>query len=147
MCGLPGAGKTTQARALAAALPAVRLSPDEWLTALGHDLFDLTARDRLEKQLWRHTQDLLRLGLDVIAENGFWSRAERDQLRHTARTLGATVHLHHLDAPLDELARRTATRDVVLTRAQLADYAALFEPPDDAEKALFDPPITPATGP
>ena len=39
MCGLPGAGKTTRAVELAARLPAVRLSPDEWLTGLGLDLF------------------------------------------------------------------------------------------------------------
>ncbi|WP_460532347.1 AAA family ATPase [Flindersiella endophytica] len=31
LCGLVGAGKTTCARRLAADLPAVRFSPDEWM--------------------------------------------------------------------------------------------------------------------
>ena len=48
ICGLPGAGKTTLARELEVALPAVRLSGDEWMTDLGVDLFDQPFRDRLE---------------------------------------------------------------------------------------------------
>lgn len=35
VCGLPGAGKTTLARRLADEVPAVRLSGDEWMVALG----------------------------------------------------------------------------------------------------------------
>ena len=126
MCGLPGAGKTTQARRLAATLPAIRLSPDEWLTGLGLSLFDIPARDRVEQLLWQHAQQLLRLGQDVILENGFWARTERDGYRDTARALGATVHLHYLDTPLDVLKHR---RRDLLTAAQMDDCAALFEAP------------------
>ena len=142
MCGLPGAGKTTQARRLAATLPAIRLCPDEWLTGLGLSLFDIPARDRVEHMLWHHTQQLLRLGQDVILENGFWGRTERDGYRDTARALGASVHLHYLDTPLDVLKHR---RRDLLTAAQMDDCAALFEPPGAAELATYDPPITPAT--
>ncbi len=46
--GLPGAGKTTRARALARAYVAVRFNPDEWMTDLGVDLFDEPFRARLE---------------------------------------------------------------------------------------------------
>ncbi|MEM6338151.1 MAG: AAA family ATPase [Bacteroidota bacterium] len=40
ICGLPGAGKTTHARRLERELDAVRFGPDEWMEALGMDLYD-----------------------------------------------------------------------------------------------------------
>jgi predicted kinase len=143
LCGLPGAGKTTRARQLTATTHAILLSPDEWLDALGLSIFDLKARDRLEATLWNHAQTLLRYGQDVILDNGFWSRTERDTFRDTARALGATVHLHYLHAPLDTLKDR---RRDLLTGEQLDEYAALFEPPDAAELATYDPPGPPTAG-
>jgi predicted kinase len=144
MCGLPGAGKTTRARELAAHHSGVRLSPDDWMTGLAADLFDQPFRARLEDTLWTHAQDLLRLDLTVILDYGFWSRAERDEKRVYARTTGAAVELHHLHAPIDELVRRLDTRigPVVITRALLEEYAPLFDPPGDAELALYDPVTT-----
>ncbi|MEM6337611.1 MAG: AAA family ATPase [Bacteroidota bacterium] len=43
-CGLPGAGKTTHARRLERELGAVRFGPDEWMEALGMDLYDEAGR-------------------------------------------------------------------------------------------------------
>ena len=48
VCGLPGAGKTTHAKALASGLGAVRFSPDEWMDALAIDLYDEERRARIE---------------------------------------------------------------------------------------------------
>ncbi|MCX4462362.1 ATP-binding protein (plasmid) [Streptomyces sp. NBC_01340] len=106
LCGLPGSGKTTLAGRLAGRIPVVRLCPDEWMAALGIDLFDERARDRLEGRLWEHARELLRLGRTVILEFGFWARCERDEKRAGARALGVWVELHCLAAPADELCRR-----------------------------------------
>jgi predicted kinase len=145
MCGLPGSGKTTEARRLALDYSAVRLSPDEWLTALGVNLWEEAMRDRLEHVLWDLAKDLLRLGQSVILESGFWLRTDRDEKRFGARALGAAVELRFLDVPPDELLRRLARRqttegDVVsITRSDLERFAAMFEAPDTAEILLFDP--------
>jgi len=145
MCGLPGSGKTTLAKQLATEVRAVRLSPDEWKPALGLDYYDETGRVQLEARLWRLSQELLTLGQSVILENGFWAREERDELRLAGRSLGATVELHYLEAPVEELWRRLALRNeiaepgtVPIERDDLEMWAQQFEAPDAVELSLFD---------
>lgn len=147
LCGLPGSGKTTLARRLAPALRAVRLSPDEWKHDLGIDYDDEDGRVRLEARLWRLAQELLALGVPVVLEHGFWAREERDELRLAARALGVPVELHVLGAPLEELWRRLDLRNAQalagtapIRRPDLERWATRFEPPTDAELALYDPP-------
>jgi predicted kinase len=147
MCGLPGAGKTTVARSLAAELRAVRLCPDEWLADLNFDLFDEAARDRVERRLWAHAEDLLAVPAVVILENGFWSRAERDEKRLRARALGAAIELRYLAVAPEELHRRVASRNhepgaAIISAERLAEYAAAFEAPTPAELGLFDTPLS-----
>ncbi|MBF8188017.1 ATP-binding protein [Nonomuraea sp. K274] len=147
LCGLPGSGKTTLAERLAREIPGVRLCPDEWLADLGVDLFDEETRDRLERRFWEHAQDLLRLGLCVILEYGFWARSERDEKRLGARALGVPVELHYLATPIDELRRRLDARNgegrlgtVPVSRELLEEYVKLFQAPDDDELGLYDEP-------
>src|SRR6478609_8093185 len=146
LCGLPGSGKTTLAKRLASRTPTVRLCPDEWMADVGIDLFDVGARDRLERRFWILAQDVLRTGGSVILESGFWLRSDRDEKRLGARAIGATVELRFLDVPVDELVRRLDEREATsasarISRAELERWLPLFEPPDAAELALFDPPM------
>lgn len=147
VCGLPGAGKTTLARELEVALPAVRLGGDEWMVALDVDLFDQRFRDRLEALFRELAATLLRLGVSVVLDFGVWSRAERDELLVLARGLGAAVELRYLDVPLDELWRRVDARNRTdawpgrpITRAELDAWSTWFEAPTPEELARFDPP-------
>lgn len=146
-CGLPAAGKTTLARQLAADRSALRLTQDEWLIALGSNPWDAPTRERLDYELWRLAQDVLRLGLSVVIDFGLWARTERDEMRSVARGLGVGVELHYLDVPTDELWRRIEARNTEppwnsypIRRADLDEWLALFETPDAAELALFDTP-------
>ena len=97
--GPPGAGKTTLARELERDLPGLRLCPDEWMADLAIDIFDEAARERIEQLQWTLAQRVLALGGTVIVEWGTWARSERDELRKSARELGAAVELRFLDAP------------------------------------------------
>lgn len=146
-CGLPGAGKTVLATQLAAERGAVRLTKDEWLWALGSTPWDEAARVKVEAELWRLAQELLRLGVSVVLDFGVWARAERDEFRAAARALGVGVELHFLDVPIDELWRRIEARNAEppwdsqpISRADLDRWHAAFQAPDAAELAQFDPP-------
>ena len=147
MCGLPGSGKTTRALGLAAKLPALRLCPDDWMEALGFHLDDEQARERLELMQWDQAWQLLTLGTNVIIENGFWGRSQRDEARLRARELGVAVHLDYYPIGLDELSARLRQRNdalppntVMVTWEQLVEWNGFFQAPNEDELSLFDPP-------
>lgn len=151
VCGLPGAGKTTRSLEIAASTGAVRLCPDEWLVALGVSLVDYDFRFRLEPQLLRHGEDLLRAGVGVIVEFGSWARAERESIRQIAVRTGVAAELHFMDAPLEELVRRVRQRGGpdadVLADQVLLEYAGRFERPQPDEAASFDRYVGPDEAP
>ena len=141
VCGLPGAGKTTYAKALENQFHAVRFAPDEWMSALAMDIYDESSRSRIEQLQWSLCERLLTLRLSVIVEWGTWAQSERDTLRKRARELGAAVELHYLFAPEEVLfqrIRRRALEDPPIEREALAHWCKQFEVPSVEEKALYD---------
>jgi predicted kinase len=144
LCGLPGSGKTTQAKFLESRLRAVRLSPDEWMDALSLDLYDEDRRGKIEALQWKLAQELLALGLSVIIEWGTWGRSERDALRLGARALGAAVELHYLSAPPDVLfdrIQRRGNENPPIEQEALSRWFTTFQAPTPEEMALFDAPL------
>ena len=139
MVGLPGSGKTTLARQIAAQTGAVRFTPDDWhLRLYGQDLHD-PDHDR------RHTEietiqrdlafDLLAKGVDVILDFGVWARDERNALRAAAKMVGAGFMLHPCDAPIDTLYDRVQSRQggFAVTMGMLRDWQKVYEPVDETE--------------
>jgi predicted kinase len=144
ICGLPGSGKTTLAKVLEDKFRAVRFAPDEWMIALSLDLYDEERRAKIEELQWKLAQQLLTLGLIVIIEWGTWGRSERDRLREGARSLGAAVELHFLDAAPEVLFERVQMRGMEtppIRREDLFRWARLFQAPSREEMALFDKPL------
>lgn len=144
LCGLAGAGKTTMAKELEAD-GAVRMCPDEWMMALGFDIYDPDGRVAVETLQWELSQKLLLRGLTVADECGVWQRWERDLRRTWAREHGVAVELRFLDAPIDVLRARVAERNRTapegaprIDPALIAYWDGRIERPDADELALFD---------
>jgi predicted kinase len=146
--GFLGAGKTTLARRLERRHDAVRFTPDAWMARLfgedpPADIFQAKAEAILDlmEPLWVRC---LSLGLDVVLDYGFWSRADRDHVRKVVHDLGATPLLWAVSCPDDEARQRIARRN------QAADRSLYIAPATfDALKARVEPlgadePHTPA---
>ena len=141
--GLPGSGKTTLARMLAARHEAVRFNPDEWMIDLHVDLFDEPFRYRLEQRMITLAAEILSLKGRVIIEFGSWSLRERDQLLAVGRAALAHVELHVLEPDVEELWRRLSKRNDLpgetrIDRRTLDDSLASWESPDESELNQYD---------
>ena len=146
VCGLPGSGKTTFAKALETKLRAVRFSADDWMDSLKINLYDEESRGRIEALQWTLAQQLLAAGLQVIIEWGTWGRSERDALRLGARALDAAVELHYLEVSRDVLFERIQRRNrevPPIERESLQSWFEAFQEPTTEEMELFDQPLAP----
>ena len=150
--GLPGSGKTTEARRLQAERRGVRFCPDEWMSALGASLWDGELRARVESLQWALALDVLRGGGTAIIEWGTWGRDERERLRAEAAALGARTELLYLDVPVDVLWARIQERgaeDPPMKRSDLVEMYDVVrgQRPDAVERRAFDAVLEPAGQP
>jgi predicted kinase len=141
VCGLPGSGKTTLAKRIETSLSAVRMSADDWMTALSINLHAEGERAKIEALQWELGKRLLSLGQSIVVEWGAWAKSERDLFREEARALDARVELYYLSAPLDELYGRIQRRnmeDPPIQWEDLQGWERIFQQPTAVEMDLFD---------
>ena len=146
LCGFIASGKTTFARRLEAERGGVLLSNDRaMVTLFGTDpdlpraQFD-AMRARIDRLNLGYAQRLLELGVDVVLDNGFWTRSERDAIRAFAAARGAGVRMYYIDCPAQKMRARAVARsqnpdnDAMLVTAETWDsLRARFEPPASDE--------------
>ncbi|WPB88082.1 ATP-binding protein [Streptomyces malaysiensis] len=154
MVGLPGAGKTTRAKELAATHRALRLTPDHWMIPLFGDSMADGKRWVLEGRLISVALQALRLGTSVVLDFGLWSRDERSALRWLARSVGASCQVVYLPVDKDVQLARVAHRQETTPRqtfpmseADLDAWREQFQVPDAAELDGGEIPTPPAGRP
>jgi predicted kinase len=142
MVGLPGAGKTTRAKELAAAHHALRLTPDHWMVPLFGDSMAGGTRFVLEGRLISVALQALRLGVSVVLDFGLWARDERSALRWLASANGAACRVVYLpvgkDVQLARIARRQQAephRTFPMSEADVDRWRIQFQVPDAEELA------------
>jgi predicted kinase len=149
--GLPGSGKTTRAKELAAEHAAIRLTPDEWMIPLfDHNDAD-GKRDGVEGRFIWLAMAALQQGINVVLDFGVWARDERSALKHLASTVGADCELVYVPIDPAEQMRRVKSRFATapettfpITEEDLAQWRDQFQEPDPQELLSPEPGRPPA---
>ncbi|WP_151525877.1 AAA family ATPase [Serinicoccus kebangsaanensis] len=151
MVGLPGTGKTTEARRIETQQQALRLTKDEWIKALYGPANPEAASDVVEGRLVEIGLRALELGVSVVLDFGLWGRDERSALRQAAADLGAAAQIHYLELAPDEQRRRLDARQArepettwPMSDEELRGWAREFSVPTpgelDGTEAVDSPP-------
>ncbi|MGC5165930.1 ATP-binding protein [Luteimicrobium sp. DT211] len=154
--GLPGTGKTTEARRIEVEHQALRLTKDEWVRALYGLANPPSASDVIEGRLIEIGLRALELGVNVVIDFGLWGRDERSALRQAAADRGAAVEMRYFELSPTEQRRRLDRRQAEephttwpLSDEELAEWAAIISVPTagepDGSEAIDAPPAGFAT--
>ena len=144
MVGLPCSGKTTKAKILEKENNALLLSVDKWhIKLFGNDAVASDHdknHDNVEEILWEIAQRVLKLGIDVILDFGFWGKSERIYFRNKAKEFGINFKMHVMNVSKDELIRRLEKRNRELPEGvffipveKMNDYFKMFQPVEQDE--------------
>lgn len=140
ICGLPGSGKSTLAKKLSASPKTIWLSADEWMYTLFGDKAKFEMYSKIETLQWRLADKLLRSGVDVVLDHGFWTKSKRYMYYSMAKKIPADFKLYYLDTDHDilririnERLKKRVVHDFYISQDELDHCIRSFEPPDASE--------------
>ena len=148
ICGFIGAGKTTFAKKLEEKNGAVRITKDEWsICLIGNDptIDGYEEWDTKIIELSREVAfQLAEKGIDVIIDEGFWAKEQRDELRRKIDAIGAKAVMYYVETPIETIRDRVVERNNNLTkdsfkisREMLDNYLMYWQPPSEDEDYIL----------
>jgi predicted kinase len=143
--GFIGSGKTTFARKLEEETGAIRFTKDEWMVRLFGNTPPKDKFEEYDHEMISLVRDIalacLRAGTDVIIDEGFWTRKQRDKIRERVENAGAIPKMYYLKVPREVMKRRTLKRTVeppidsfIIDEEAFNHYWDSFQPPNKDEE-------------
>jgi predicted kinase len=144
ICGFIGAGKTTFAKKLEGKTGAVRITKDEWsIRFIGNDP-TIDGYAEWDRKIIGLSRDfafyLAGKGIDVIIDEGFWAKEERDEMKRKIEAAGAKAVMYYVETPIETIRERVAGRNGNLTKdsfkigeEMLDSYLMHWQPPSEDE--------------
>lgn len=149
-CGKICVGKSTYSKTLKEKHNAVILSVDEITLALfgrdageNHDLYV----ERAEKYLFEKSVEIVKTGINVVLDWGFWQKHERDFAREFYKSNGIECEIHYINISDEEWKRRLEKRNNAVLSGECNAYyvdeglakkfEGLFEKPEKTEVDLW----------
>jgi predicted kinase len=148
ICGFIGAGKTTFAKKLEEKTSAVRITKDEWsIRLIGNDP-TIDGYEEWDTKIIELSRDvafqLAEKGIDVIIDEGFWTKEQRDELRRKIDAIGAKAVLYYVETSIETIRDRVVGRNNNLTkesfkisREMLDNYLKYWQPPSEDEDYIL----------
>ena len=148
ICGFIGAGKTTFAKKLEERTGAVRITKDEWsIRLIGNDP-TIDGYAEWDHKIIGLSRDfafyLAEKGIDVILDEGFWAKEQRDEMRRRTATVGAKAVLYYVETPIETIRERVVGRNDILTKESfkispemLDNYLMYWQPPGEDEDYIL----------
>ncbi len=148
ICGFIGAGKTTFAKKLEEKTGAVRITKDEWsIRLIGNDP-TIDGYEEWDHKICGLSRDvafqIAEKGIDVIIDEGFWAKAQRDEMRRRTDAIGAKAVMYYVETPIETIRERVVGRNNNLTkdsfnigREMLEGYLTYWQPPSEDEDYIL----------
>lgn len=149
ICGFIGSGKTTFARKLEKETGAIRITKDEWIIEIyGNKITsdkNFAVYDRkITKLATNIAFKILKSGKDVIIDEGFWVKSQRDDTKKKILNAGAKPILYYVECPVEKMRERVVSRsknppiDSFEISGEMFDkYLKYWESPSEDEKYIL----------
>src|SRR3989344_3793123 len=115
ICGFIGAGKTTFARKLEKETGAIRVTKDEWIIKIfGNKITSDKNFAVFDKNITGLARDfafkILKAGKDVIIDEGFWVKSQRDDIKKKIINVGAKPIFYYVESSVEKMKDRVINR-------------------------------------
>jgi predicted kinase len=139
--GKAGAGKTTLARQIARAAPAILFCEDEWMSRLADPIESLqqylAAAGRIRSVIAPLSVDLLKLGTSVVFDFAGNTTSDRRWARSIFESAGADHQLHYV--PVDDDTCRARVRQRNLSKPEGLFFGHVTDQQVDEVNKYFTP--------